>query len=100
MATTLPKVFKGRKVVGIRIPDNPIATSLATRIGNPLLTTSVTDEGDGSVIYPESLALKYDSTVDLLIDGGEGSDIPSTVVDITDSSSPAIIREGAGAFED
>ncbi len=100
VATTLPKVFKGRKVVGIRIPDNPIATSLATRIGNPLLTTSVTDEGDGSVIYPESLAMKYDSTVDLLIDGGEGSDIPSTVVDITDSSSPAIIREGAGAFED
>lgn len=98
-STTLPKVFKGRKTVGIRIPDNAIATSLAEMLGNPLLTTSVEDDGEGGVIYPESLAMQYEGVVDLLIDGGEGSDIPSTVVDITDSADPSIIRQGAGIIE-
>lgn len=98
-STTLPKVFKGRKTVGIRIPDNAIATALAEMLGNPLLTTSVEDDGEGGVIYPESLAIQYDGIADLLIDGGEGSDIPSTVVDITDSSNPEIIRQGAGIIE-
>lgn len=98
-STTLPKVFKGRKTVGIRIPDNAIATSLAEMLGNPLLTTSVEDDGEGGVIYPESLAMQYEGVVDLLIDGGEGSDIPSTVVDITDSADPSVIRQGAGIIE-
>lgn len=98
-STTLPKVFKGRKVVGIRIPDNPIATALAQRLGNPLLTTSVEDDGSGDIIYPESIALKYDDNVDLLIDGGEGHSMPSTIVDLTDSSNPAILRQGAGTID-
>lgn len=98
-STTLPKVFKGRKTVGIRIPDNAIATSLAEMLGNPLLTTSVEDDGEGGVIYPESLAMQYEGVVDLLIDGGEGTDIPSTVVDITDSADPSVIRQGAGIIE-
>lgn len=95
-STSLPKVFKGRKTVGVRIPDNAIATTLAEMLGNPLLTTSVEDDGEGGMIYPEALALRYDGTADLIIDGGEGSDIPSTVVDLTDSSSPEIVRLGAG----
>lgn len=97
-ATTLPKVFKGRKTVGLRIPDNPIPTALADMLGNPLLTTSVEDTGENDIIYPETLALRYGNTVDLLIDGGEGSDIPSTVVDLTDSASPTVTRQGAGPF--
>lgn len=67
-------------------------------LGNPILTTSVEDNGEGGLIYPQSLAIQYDGTADLIIDGGEGSEIPSTVVDITDSSSPEIIRPGAAPF--
>lgn len=95
-STRLPKVFKGRKTVGVRIPDNPIPLALAEMLGNPLLTTSVEDDGEGSVIYPQSLAIQYEEVVDMVIDGGEGNEIPSTVVDITDSSEPRILRQGAG----
>lgn len=95
-STKLPKVFKGRKTVGVRIPDNPIPLALAEMLGNPLLTTSVEDDGEGSVIYPQSLAIQYEEVVDMVIDGGEGNEIPSTVVDITDSSEPRILRQGAG----
>lgn len=97
-STRLPKVFKGRKTVGIRIPDNTIPTAIAEMLGNPILTTSVEDDGEGGLIYPQSLAIQYDGTADLIIDGGEGSEIPSTVVDITDSSAPEIIRPGAAPF--
>lgn len=98
-STRLPKVFKGRKTVGIRIPDNPIPAAIAGMLGNPILTTSVEDDGEGSLIYPQSLAIQYDGSADLIIDGGEGNEIPSTVVDITDSSAPVIVRQGAGYID-
>ncbi|MDE6650931.1 MAG: threonylcarbamoyl-AMP synthase [Paramuribaculum sp.] len=98
-STTLPKVFKGRKTVGVRVPDNPIATSLAQALGNPLLTSSVKQDDDGtfeSVGNPDCVALNYSGKVDLMIDGGDVPGIPSTIIDLTDSSSPEILREGAG----
>ncbi|MCM1503573.1 MAG: L-threonylcarbamoyladenylate synthase [Muribaculum sp.] len=99
-SSKLPKVFKGRKVVGLRIPDNPIPTEIARRLGNPILTTSVgSDDDDGrgvDIADPESLALRYDDVVDMLIDGGEGGYEGSTVVDLTDSSNPVIVRQGVG----
>ncbi len=102
-STSLPKVFKGRKVVGLRIPDNPIALDIARRLGNPVLTTSVVSEGedmsDIDIADPEALAMKYEDTVSLLIDGGEGGYEPSTVVDLTDSSDPVIVRQGLGIIE-
>ena len=102
-STSLPKVFKGRKVVGLRIPDNPIALDIPLRIGAPLLTTSVGSDDDASdgvdIADPESLALRYADAVDLLIDGGEGGYEPSTVVDLTDSSNPVIVRQGLGIIE-
>ncbi len=102
-STSLPKVFKGRKVVGLRIPDNPIALDIARRLGNPILTTSVVSEGedmsDIDIADPEALAMKYEDTVSLLIDGGEGGYEPSTVVDLTDSSDPVIVRQGLGIIE-
>ncbi len=100
-ATTLPKVFKGRKTVGVRIPDNAIARRLAEALGNPVLSTSIKwdrdapDEGRD----PESIALNYSGTVDCMIDGGEGALIPSTVVDCTDSSAPVVTRDGAVRFD-
>lgn len=95
-STTLPKVFKGRKEVGIRIPANPIATALAGRLGHPLLSTSVPQDGDW--VDPATVALGYEGVATLLIDGGEGEGAPSTVVDITDSQNPVIIREGRGVL--
>ena len=99
-STTLPKVFKGRKTVGIRIPDNAIAIALATALGNPLMTTSVEVDDDAPYesVMPESIAMKYGDKVDIIIDAGEGDVVPSTVIDITDAYSPEVIREGKGEF--
>ncbi len=100
-STTLPKVFKGRKSVGVRIPDCEFARALAEELGNPVLTTSAVqpddDEGDVSL-----LAERYSAYPDvvLAVDGGPARGELSTVVDITDSSAPEIIRNGAGVFDD
>ena len=100
-ATTLPKVFKGRKIVGVRIPDNPIAVRLAHDLGNPLLSTSATGVSDSydEISDPEVGARIYDNDATYVIDGGEGRIMPSTVVALTDSSSPRIVRPGLGAFD-
>lgn len=101
-ATTLPKIFKGRRQVGIRIPDNPIALALASSHGNPLLSSTAdwSEAGEGLLI-PEAVADHFEhSGIDLFIDEGEClSTLPSTIVDLTDSSSPVVIREGKGQFE-
>lgn len=92
----LPKVFKGRRTVGIRVPDNAIARRLAEALGGPLLSASVKIDPDRpeEASNPESLEMNYANIADLIIDGGEGSTSLSAVVDCTDSSNPEIIREG------
>lgn len=99
-ATTLPKAFKGRHTVGVRIPDNDIARAIADALGNPLLSTSVgIDRLEGyETVEPLSLAIQYEDTVDLLVDGGTGSTGQSTIVDCLDSSYPEITREGTGTL--
>ena len=98
-ASTLPKAFKGRKAVGIRVPDNAIAREIASRLGNPILTTSIEwDDDPEDGCNPQAIAMKYEDLVDIVIDGGYGELIPSTVVDCLDSSSPEITREGKGIF--
>lgn len=101
-STTLPKVFKGRKCVGVRIPDCEFARALAEELGNPVLTTSADAEDEDELRSAESLALLYQGQSDIVlaVDNGEGSATPSTVVDVTNSSAPEIVREGAGIFED
>lgn len=95
-STRLSKAFKGRREVGVRVPDNDIARHIAEVLGNPLLTTSV--EWDGAdaedVCHPEAIMMHYDGLADAMVDGGEGGGIPSAVIDLTDSSSPEILREG------
>ncbi len=97
-SNTLPKAFKSRKTVGIRVPDNEIACEIASRLGNPIMTTSIQwDENEPEEgCEPQSIAMRYDETVDILIDGGTGDLMPSTIIDCLDSSSPEIIREGKG----
>jgi len=98
---SLPKVFKGRKEVGIRIPDNNIAREIARRLESPLLTSSVEIPGDetADARFAESIAAHYEDIAEIVIDGGEGAGTPSTVVDVTDSSSPVIVRQGLGVFD-
>lgn len=94
-STRLPKVFKGRRNVGVRIPANGVATALATALGRPVLATSVAIDDDAEAVEPESIAMHYADRADLLLDAGPGGIIPSTVVDLTDSTAPAIHRPGA-----
>lgn len=100
-ATTLPKVFKGRRQVGIRIPDNTIAIGLAEALGNPLLTTTAQWSGDNddNITIPEAIADHYEPLgIEFVIDAGEGATDQSTVVDLTDSANPEIIRQGKGVL--
>lgn len=86
-----------RKTVGIRIPDNPIPLEIVKALGNPILTTSVKDE-DEMLEYttdPELIYEKYSELVDLVVDGGYGGNVPSTVVDCTETD-PIVIRQGKG----
>lgn len=92
-STKLPKVFKGRRNVGIRIPDSPIATAIVEALGHPILTTSAV-HGDDDPTDPAGIANIYEGVASLLIDGGECPGIESAVIDITDSRNPEILREG------
>lgn len=95
-ASGLPKLYKNRKSVGIRIPANKIPIKLAEFLGNPLLTSSLHDEEDeGYFTDPELIAERYAGIADLVIDGGIGGTSASTIVDCT-GEEPEITRDGAG----
>lgn len=97
---TLPKIFKNRKTVGIRVPDNNIIRELVRELGNPILTTLIHDEDD-IIEYatdPELIHDKYENIVDIVIDGGYGEVEPSTIVDCT-GDEPVITRQGKGELE-
>lgn len=103
-STRLPKVFKGRKEVGIRVPDNAIARALAEELGAPLLSTSITagcdsgfDEVDSGIVAD---SIENIADIEIMIDGGDGRCHGSTIVNLTDSRSPEIVRQGAGTFEE
>ncbi len=96
-APTLPKAFKGRKVVGIRIPDLSLCREIVERLGHPLLTTSIEYQDSDYAINPGLIAEAYDNSVDLLIEGEEGGTEPSTIIDCT-GSEPVVVREGKGVF--
>ena len=98
-ASSLPKVFKGRKSVGVRVPDNAIALALAESLGNPVMTTSVSVENDDDIISPDALELAYRHDAALLIDAGEGGSVVSTIIDCLDSSAPEILRQGLGDID-
>jgi len=96
----LPKYFKGKKTVGIRVPDNNIIREIIRELGNPLLSTSIRDE-DEILEYstdPELIHEKYEEIADLVVDGGYGEFIPSTIVDCT-GDEIIIVREGKGVLE-
>jgi len=95
--SSLPKIYKNKKTVGIRVPDNNIIRTLVHELGNPILTTSVKDD-DEVVEYitdPELIYERYQDEVDIVIDGGYGGVEGSTVVDCT-GDEPEIMRQGKG----
>jgi tRNA threonylcarbamoyl adenosine modification protein (Sua5/YciO/YrdC/YwlC family) len=99
-ASTLPHPFKKKKTVGIRIPDNSIALGIVEALGNPIVSTSIHDE-DEILEYttdPELIFEKWNSKVDLVIDGGYGDNQPSTVVEVN-GTEVSIVREGKGSID-
>jgi tRNA threonylcarbamoyl adenosine modification protein (Sua5/YciO/YrdC/YwlC family) len=100
---TLPKLLKNRKkTIGIRVPNSPIVRDLVNGMGTPLLSTSIKNlEEDDIIEYPTDpyeIHEQYEHLVDLVIDGGFGGNIPSTVIDCTNDS-PILVRQGLGDWE-
>lgn len=96
----LPKIFKKKKTVGLRVPDNNITLSIAKALGNPIISTSIKDVDD-VIEYttdPSLILEKWDKLVDIVVDGGYGNNIASTVIDLT-TDEPTLIREGKGSIE-
>lgn len=97
--SSLPKIYKNKKTVGIRVPDNSIIREIVAMLGNPVLSTSVKDDDD-EIEYttdPELIHEKWSDMADIAIDGGFGGIEPSTVVDCT-SGEPEIVRQGKGVL--
>lgn len=96
----LPKEFKKKNTVGIRVPDNNIAIELVRQLGNPIVSTSIYDE-DEVLEYttdPELIFEKWQNIVDVVIDGGYGDNFASTVIDFSNGE-PEVIREGKGSLD-
>jgi tRNA threonylcarbamoyl adenosine modification protein (Sua5/YciO/YrdC/YwlC family) len=97
----VPKVLsQSKKTVGVRIPDNNITRLIVEELGNPIITTSIHDDDD-VLEYPtdpELIFERFQNLVDIVIDGGYGKNIPSTIVDATNDDFE-IIRQGAGDLD-
>ncbi|MDE6243680.1 MAG: threonylcarbamoyl-AMP synthase, partial [Muribaculaceae bacterium] len=76
---SLPKAFKGRKIVGVRIPDCQTARAIVQKLGQPLLTTSIALDDDDYSQNPELIGEAYESRAEVLFDGGEGQTKLTTV---------------------
>ncbi len=96
----LPKVFKKKKTVGIRVPDNNIARAIVEALGNPIVSMSIHDDDD-VIEYttdPELIYEKWQNKVDLVIDGGYGDNVGSTIIDFSEGEAE-VIREGKGSLD-
>ena len=96
----LPKEFRKKKTVGIRVPDNRIALEIVKMLGNPIVSTSIHDD-DEVLEYstdPELIFEKWQNKVDLVIDGGYGDNVGSTIIDLS-GYEPVVVREGKGDID-
>jgi tRNA threonylcarbamoyl adenosine modification protein (Sua5/YciO/YrdC/YwlC family) len=96
----LPGDFKKKKTVGIRIPDNAIARALVEGLGRPIVSTSIRDEDDvlEYTTDPGLIFEKWEKLVDIVVDGGYGGNLASTVIDLS-GHEPLIIRQGKGSLD-
>lgn len=98
----LPKIFRNRKEVGIRVPDNNIIREICHLLDAPILTTTLPLRPGEDIEYvtdPELIDEKFGEEVDLVIDGGIGGIEPSTVINCCEDV-PEIIRQGKGMLEE
>ena len=96
----LPKEFKKKTTVGIRVPDNSIALEIVKQLGNPIVSTSIHDDDD-VIEYttdPELIFEKWQNLVDMVIDGGYGDNMGSTIIDLS-GDEPVVVREGKGSLD-
>ncbi len=97
----VPKIFQSKKKsIGIRVPENNIARELVQMLGNPIMSTSVHDD-DELLEYPtdpELIYERYQNQVDIVVDGGFGDNVASTIIDCT-SGEPELLREGKGELQ-
>ena len=97
-SSRVPKILDApKRTVGIRIPANNISRSLVKDLGNPIITSSlkIEDEIREYPTDPDEIYELYKNQADIIIDGGFGNNIPSTIVDCT-LDEPKVIREGLG----
>lgn len=98
--SSLPKIYKKKKTVGIRVPDNNIIREIVIRLGSPVLSTSIINENDEIeyITNPELIHEKWQDFADIVIDGGIGGIEPSTVIDCS-TGEHDIIRQGKGELK-
>jgi tRNA threonylcarbamoyl adenosine modification protein (Sua5/YciO/YrdC/YwlC family) len=95
----VPKILKSRKnSIGLRVPDNLIARTIVQKLGHPVLSTSLPGELVEEYTDPEIIYEQFKNLVDIVVDGGVGHTIPSTIIDYT-SGEPILVRKGAGSWE-
>ncbi len=96
----VPKILQNKKsTIGIRVPDNEICREILEELQNPLISTSLPGEMVEEFTDPEIIHEKFGKMVDMVVDGGIGGLIPSTVVDCT-TNEWKVIRQGFGKFEE
>lgn len=96
----VPRMIKAKKdAVGIRVPDHPIPLAMVKALGRPIMSASL-PMGDEVEYYtdPEVMEARFGNLTDMVIDGGAGNIVPSTVIDYT-GAHPKVIREGAGPWD-
>lgn len=94
----VPKILKSKKdTIGLRVPDNTIARTIIEELNRPILSASLPGEMVEEYTDPEAIYEKFRKQVDIVIDGGIGGMVPSTIVDCTDDE-PIVIREGLGEW--
>ncbi|HVM87286.1 MAG TPA: L-threonylcarbamoyladenylate synthase [Puia sp.] len=96
----VPKMLKSKKdTIGLRVPDNKISNAIVKELGNPVLSTSLPGEMVEEYTDPGLINENFKNLVDIIVDGGIGGMIPSTVVDCTNDA-PLVLRKGLGEWEE
>jgi tRNA threonylcarbamoyl adenosine modification protein (Sua5/YciO/YrdC/YwlC family) len=95
----VPKILQSKKdTIGLRIPDNKIACAIIRELGRPVLSASLPGEMVEDYTDPELMHENFMNQVDIVVDGGIGGTVPSTVIDCT-ADEPVLIRQGAGEWK-
>jgi tRNA threonylcarbamoyl adenosine modification protein (Sua5/YciO/YrdC/YwlC family) len=96
----VPKILQSKKdTIGLRIPDNKIASMIIKELGRPILSASLPGEAVEDYTDPEVMYENFMNQVDIVVDGGIGGTVPSTIIDCT-GNEPFVIREGAGEWRE